>query len=43
MSEEERKYVKRFIALAKKNNFSYDVVFAMGAFAFDKGTSEKNH
>ena len=42
MSEEERKLVDDFLDIAKANNFSYNVVFAMGAVAFDKGTTEQD-
>ena len=41
MSEEEKKYCDIFLDIAKENNYSYNVVFAMGAVAFDKGTTEE--
>lgn len=40
MSEQERKYLNKFLDVAEKNGFSYNIVFAMCAVAFDKGTTE---
>ena len=42
MSEEEGKLVDKFLDIAKANDYSYNVVFAMGAIAFDKGTTEED-
>ena len=41
MSDEEKKYCDQFLDIAKANDYSFNVVFAMGAIAFDKGTTEE--